>query len=137
MKDRNPVDSIRFYSKFNDRGNEYRAVDVSKVCVRAYNFMVVESFTIPKQQVSYMIPSTFEEVAVRIFTRNPQKITAIQKAFRRLIKKITPANSSSQPNAALTLPNDYESVMLAKRRRSTSAQSFDGQVVKKWSPGCK
>ncbi|KAG2226577.1 hypothetical protein INT45_005063 [Circinella minor] len=86
MKDRNPVDSIRFYSKFNAQ----------------------ESFTIPKQQVSYMIPQQFEEIIVRVFTRNPHKVTAIQKAFRRLLKSILPSESNAQPSAALTIPYDYD-----------------------------
>ncbi|KAI9278654.1 HD phosphohydrolase domain-containing protein [Phascolomyces articulosus] len=114
MKDRNPVDSIRFYSKFNDH----------------------ESFTIPKQQVSYMIPQQFEEVIVRVFTRDPQKVTAIQKAFRRLLKRIVPIESNAEPNAALTLPNDYDDVVRLKRKHSGSLQPVDGnEVVKKWRQG--
>ncbi|KAI9499236.1 HD phosphohydrolase domain-containing protein [Zychaea mexicana] len=116
MKDRNPVDSIRFYSKFNDN----------------------ESFTIPKQQVSYMIPQQFEEVVVRVFTRNPQKITAIQKAFRRLLKSIAPSESKAEPNAALTFPNDYDEIVKLKRQRSGSLQGSDGNdIVKKWQGSCK
>ncbi|KAI7876669.1 HD phosphohydrolase domain-containing protein [Lichtheimia hyalospora FSU 10163] len=103
MKDRNPVDSIRFFSKFNDN----------------------ESFTIPKQQVSYMIPSQFEEVVIRVFTRNPQKTPAIQKAFRKLLKQIVPSDSLPEPSAALTLPNDYADIMRVKRARSSSFSRSD------------
>ncbi|KAI8140339.1 HD phosphohydrolase domain-containing protein [Fennellomyces sp. T-0311] len=111
MKDRNPVDSIRFYSKFNNQ----------------------ESFTIPKQQVSFMIPQQFEEVAVRVFTRDVHRITAVQKAFRRLLKHIVPNSSDAEPHAALTLPNDYTEILLTKRRRSLSSNSADSnEIVKKW-----
>lgn len=94
-----------------------------------------ESFTIPKQQVSYMIPTTFQEVAVRVFTRNPTKIIAIQKAFRCLMKKMLPADSFAEPNAALTLPSDYDTILLSKRKRTTSTQSLDRQdsIVNKWA----
>ncbi|KAI8393865.1 HD phosphohydrolase domain-containing protein [Radiomyces spectabilis] len=111
MKDRNPVDSIRFFSKFDDN----------------------TSFTIPKQQVSYMIPSQFEEVVIRVFTRTPEKITAIQRAFRQLMKGIAPveSNHALEPNAALTVPSDYERIRLGKRQRSFS-NGNDNDIVKKW-----
>ncbi|ORX51235.1 HD phosphohydrolase domain-containing protein [Hesseltinella vesiculosa] len=66
MQDRNPVDSIRFFSKHNDN----------------------ESFTIPKNHVSYMIPSQFQEVVIRVFARDPCKVDAIQRAFRRALQKV-------------------------------------------------
>ncbi|EIE81108.1 hypothetical protein RO3G_05813 [Rhizopus delemar RA 99-880] len=67
MNERNPVDSIRFYSKFNEQ----------------------ESFNISKQKVSYMIPSKFQDITIRVFTRDPLKMQAIQKAFRKCLKEIT------------------------------------------------
>ncbi|KAJ8659933.1 hypothetical protein O0I10_004159 [Lichtheimia ornata] len=111
MKDRNPVDSIRFFSKFNDN----------------------ESFTIPKQQVSFMIPSQFEEVVIRVFTRNPQKTPAIQKAFRKLLKQIVPSDALPEPSAALTLPNDYADIMRVKRARSSSFSRSDNNGPNKRS----
>ena len=110
------------------------------ICLLLYhNSHYIESFTIPKQQVSYMIPQQFEEVIVRVFTRDPEKVTAIQKAFRRLLKGILPSESNAQPNAALTIPNDYDQTVRLKRQRSGSLQGgMDGkEVVKKWSGNCK
>ncbi|KAI8996994.1 hypothetical protein BDB01DRAFT_712761 [Pilobolus umbonatus] len=63
MNDQNPVDSIRFFSKHN----------------------IHEPFHIPKEQVSYMIPSTFQDVTLRIFTRTPSKTDAIRSAFHKYI----------------------------------------------------
>lgn len=95
--------------------------------------MHLESFNVPKQHVSYMIPSTFQEVIVRIFTRHPEKTPAIQRAFRRLLSKVMPASALKEPNLALELPKDYD-MLLGKRRRSASAQSLGSDIVKKWEP---
>ncbi|KAI8327786.1 HD phosphohydrolase domain-containing protein [Chlamydoabsidia padenii] len=119
MHDQNPVDSIRFFSKFNDE----------------------ESFTIPKHHVSYMIPTQFQEVVIRIYTRNPTKIQAIQKAFRKTLRSVCQNDIDSidgdtriEPNDALTLPNDFDHVMQAnKRRRSLLSNSQENGVVKTWS----
>ncbi|KAJ2958880.1 hypothetical protein NQZ79_g5581 [Umbelopsis isabellina] len=65
MKDRNPMDSVRFFSKrLQDQG----------------------SFTIPKQQVSSLVPSQFQEINIRVFARNPEKSKDIRKAFCRMMK---------------------------------------------------
>ncbi|KAM3583590.1 hypothetical protein VKS41_004497 [Umbelopsis sp. WA50703] len=65
MKDHNPMDSVRFFSKrHQDQG----------------------SFTIPKQQVSSLVPSQFQEINIRVFARNPEKSKEIRKAFCRMMK---------------------------------------------------
>ncbi|KAI8583987.1 hypothetical protein K450DRAFT_220918 [Umbelopsis ramanniana AG] len=65
MKDRNPMDSVRFFSKrHQDQG----------------------SFTIPKQQVSSLVPSQFQEINIRVFARNPEKSKEIRKAFYRMMR---------------------------------------------------
>lgn len=48
----------------------------------------IESFNIPQEKVSYMIPTKFQDINIRIFTRDPSKTQAIQKAFRRYLDKI-------------------------------------------------
>jgi non-canonical (house-cleaning) NTP pyrophosphatase len=35
-----------------------------------------------------MIPTKFQDINIRIFTRDPSKTQAIQKAFRRYLDKI-------------------------------------------------
>lgn len=96
MNECNPVDSIRFFSKFNDQ----------------------ESFNISKQKVSYMIPSKFQDVNIRIFTRNPTKMSAVQKAFRRYLGHITRTDMHSDPT--VPVPENYPSL---KRRRSSATSS--------------
>ncbi|KAI7889852.1 uncharacterized protein EV154DRAFT_513101 [Mucor mucedo] len=93
MKERNPVDSIRFFSKFNDQ----------------------ESFNISKQKVSYMIPSKFQDINIRIFTRTPGKMKAVQKAFRRFLGHITHNDVNLDPTVCV--PDDYPT---NKRRRSST-----------------
>lgn len=44
------------------------------------------SFTIPKQQVSSLVPSQFQEINIRVFARNPENSTNIRKAFYRMMK---------------------------------------------------
>lgn len=80
-----------------------------------------------------MIPSQFEEVVIRVFTRNPQKTPAIQKAFRKLLKQIVPPDALPEPSAALTLPNDYADIMRVKRARSSSFSRSDNNGPNKRS----
>ncbi|KAJ3042386.1 SAM domain and HD [Rhizophlyctis rosea] len=62
----NPVDSINFFNKW-DMTRKYR---------------------IPREHVSVMIPTIFEETVLRVFTRIDTKRKAVQSAFRRLIAEI-------------------------------------------------
>lgn len=66
LKDRNPVDSIKFFSKYNP----------DKIC------------QIGKELVSGLLPTCYLEITCRIFSKNPDKCAAIQIAFRNLIKTI-------------------------------------------------
>ncbi|CAO3659728.1 unnamed protein product [Umbelopsis ramanniana] len=117
MKDKNPVDSIKFYNRW-DR----------------------ESFFIPKEQVSYMVPSQFQEVIVRIYTRDSSKVSAVQRAFRKLLKTFDakiPGDSpiSITPNAALSIPDDFTSPR--KRRYDSGMDAIEryapSKIVKEWS----
>ncbi|KAI8369175.1 hypothetical protein EDC96DRAFT_607057 [Choanephora cucurbitarum] len=93
MKEKNPVDSIRFFSKFNDK----------------------ESFNIPQDKVSYLIPTTFQDVNLRIYTRDPSKMLAIQKAFRRYLRQITKTETLGDPT--VSVPAEYQDLVFSKRRR--------------------
>ncbi|KAG0343828.1 SAM domain and HD [Podila humilis] len=77
MKDRNPVDGIKFFSKNN------HAV----------------SYHIPKEKVSSLIPSEFQENFIRVFSRDVTKVKAIHEAFRRLMARFyrTRDGSSNLP----------------------------------------
>jgi hypothetical protein len=44
------------------------------------------SFTIPKQQVSSLVPSQFQEINIRVFARKPEKSKDIRKAFYRMMR---------------------------------------------------
>ncbi|KAF9956608.1 SAM domain and HD [Modicella reniformis] len=65
MKDRNPVDAIKFFTKHNQ----------------------TTSYHIPKEKVSSLIPSEFQENIIRVFTRDPSKIKAVHESFRRLMSR--------------------------------------------------
>jgi len=73
---------------------------------------VVESYTIPKDRVSIMVPEHFEESSLRIFTRDPAKATEIQNAFRTWIRRgplSSIPNSPITPNPVHTLPENFAS----------------------------
>lgn len=57
MKNRNPVDSVRFFSRYDDKN----------------------SFSIPKETVSLLIPDVFEEKILRIFVRDKKNVRKEQK----------------------------------------------------------
>ncbi|KAJ1736011.1 hypothetical protein LPJ61_000228 [Coemansia biformis] len=91
MKKENPVDHVRFYSKYN----------------------VAEKFPIASEFISLCVPGKYEERILRIFTRTPAKRSQIQRAARRLIAKFngdivtqTPGSTppSITPHRGLTLP---------------------------------
>ncbi|KAF9350195.1 SAM domain and HD [Mortierella sp. AD094] len=65
MKDQNPVDGIKFFSKTNHS----------------------VSYHIPKEKVSSLIPSEFQENIIRVFARDPSKVKAVHQSFRRLMSK--------------------------------------------------
>ncbi|KAJ3323988.1 SAM domain and HD [Boothiomyces sp. JEL0866] len=65
MKDKNPVDSIRFFTK-------YDSIPIS----------------IKKEQVSGLIPEQYKEVIVRIFSRKATNVQEIQKGFRKVLANL-------------------------------------------------
>ncbi|KAI9343829.1 hypothetical protein BD770DRAFT_397934 [Pilaira anomala] len=97
MNESNPVDSIRFFSRYNDQ----------------------ESFNISKKKVSYMIPSKFQDINIRIFTRDPTKMQAIQKAFRKYLSYITHTDLHSDP--VVSVPDDYQNLLNASHKRARTS----------------
>ncbi|KAG0052557.1 SAM domain and HD [Gryganskiella cystojenkinii] len=73
MKDQNPVDGIKFFSKNNH----------------------FESYHIPKEKVSSLIPSEFQENIIRVFARDSSKVKAVHEAFRRLMSRFYRGNDGS------------------------------------------
>ncbi len=70
-----------------------------------------------------MIPSKFQDVNIRIFTKNPAKMRAVQKAFRRYLGYITRTDLHANPT--VPVPEDYQERISAtlKRRRSSADSS--------------
>jgi|Transcript_14734 hypothetical protein len=78
MKDKNPVDSVKFFQDYTDEN----------------------SFHIDKSKVSALLPSSFIERKVRVFSKNrdPVYIEAVEEAFLnhqrkmyRTAQQLTPA----------------------------------------------
>ncbi|KAF9976363.1 SAM domain and HD [Actinomortierella ambigua] len=86
MKDRNPVDGIKFFSKHN----------------------YTTSYHIPREKVSSLIPSEFQECSIRVFVRDPAKVRAVHEAFRRLMSRffrdLPPSTTSPYFDTADTTP---------------------------------
>ena len=66
-----------------------------------------------------MIPSKFQDVNIRIFTRDPSKMQAVQKAFRKCLGIITRTDMHSNPT--VPVPDDYLIGSKKKRRLSTDS----------------
>lgn len=71
MKDKNPVDSIKFYSKYD--------------CESAS--------PISREKISALIPDFYQDTVCRVFSKNPEKVKAIQEAFRAYLSHETHHNS--------------------------------------------
>ncbi|RIA96134.1 hypothetical protein C1645_815822 [Glomus cerebriforme] len=65
MKDENPVDHVKFYDKYTP----------NKV------------FKLERSQVSYLVPEQFEELNIRIFTKDREKVKPIRDCFQKLLKE--------------------------------------------------
>ncbi|KAF9906960.1 SAM domain and HD [Linnemannia zychae] len=111
MKDRNPVDGIKFFSKTNHS----------------------VSYHIPKEKVSSLIPSEFQENIIRVFSRDPTKVRAVHEAFRRLMSRfyrasdgsnnLPPSSTSPYYNSRNTTPergNAYAVSWLQQQDRASS-----------------
>lgn len=66
MKDRNPMDFIRFFTKYDPD----------------------TSIFIPKEHISSFIPNHFKEIVIRVFVRDAELAHRVQVAFRKLLKTI-------------------------------------------------
>lgn len=67
MKGENPVDRVKFFGKWNQD----------------------EAFKIPRHKVSYIVPERYEDITIRIFARDPEKVPQIQVAFREMMTALT------------------------------------------------
>ncbi|KAJ1953954.1 hypothetical protein EC988_002701 [Linderina pennispora] len=107
MKNENPVEHINFYSKYNGD----------------------EKFPIASELISACVPNKYEELIIRIFTRDPAKSKQIQRAARRLMDTFnsSPFIASSPlksitPNRGLTFPDSMGEPDIKKRRLDFSAK---------------
>ncbi|KAJ3370163.1 SAM domain and HD [Kappamyces sp. JEL0680] len=74
MKDRNPVDSVKFFTKYD----------------------AVKTVSIQKELVSGFIPQQFKEITVRVYSKQSHLTAKIQMGFRKLLASIN-AHLGSAP----------------------------------------
>ncbi|EPZ36023.1 HD phosphohydrolase domain-containing protein [Rozella allomycis CSF55] len=101
MKDKNPVDKIHFYSKYDED----------------------TPISINKEHVSSLIPNKMEETICRVFTRDSAKVKQVQEAFRRYVQKNThyyKEETEKIYNESLTIPHGYEA---SPRKKNLSLNS--------------
>ncbi|ORX88996.1 HD phosphohydrolase domain-containing protein [Basidiobolus meristosporus CBS 931.73] len=119
-RSQNPVDSIKFFSRFNGD----------------------EAFSVPKTKVSYLVPEHFEEIVIRVFARDVTKIQQIQLAFRRLLKQFKGRIPESpdinlEPNYAHTYPNNFKSPSKRRYEQPDSLNSSPTRVFSNPETPCK
>lgn len=66
-----------------------------------------------------MIPSKFQDINIRIFTRDSTKMQAIQKAFRKYLSYITHTDLHSDP--VVSVPDDYQDLLHASHKRARTS----------------
>lgn len=64
MRDQNPVDRVRFYSKYQPNS----------------------SFVIASKTVSHLLPQEFLEKAIRVYVRDPTKVEATREGFQKWMR---------------------------------------------------
>ncbi|KDQ07753.1 hypothetical protein BOTBODRAFT_38548 [Botryobasidium botryosum FD-172 SS1] len=104
MKEKNPLDYVRFYEK------------------RKPN----EAHSARPDEASHLIPAEFEEVTIRCYTRNPQKFGLAQAAFRKVVETL-PETPPSPPDTAIGDPQTPPS--LASPRAKPHSHSPLGNGV--------
>lgn len=77
MKESNPVDNCHFFTNWDQ----------------------TKSVTIPKKDVSLLIPEQFSETYLRLYAKDPQDQEKAQQAFRNFLENKT----SLKPSPAFTL----------------------------------
>eukprot|EP01134_Creolimax_fragrantissima_P004871 CFRG4871T1 len=82
MKDANPVDSVRFFSRWD----------------------ATTSFTISKEQVSGLLPEKFEEEYMKIYSCDNDKTYYVQQAARKVLERNAPGIIKSC-RSGLTIPS--------------------------------
>ena len=142
MKDQNPVDGIKFFSKQNHSGKNdtigdpklvtfllswffYRPLTDMTTSTHVSRIKFAASYHIPKEKVSSLIPSEFQENIIRVFARDPSKVRAVHEAFRRLMSRFyrTSDGSSNLPPSS-TSPY-YDS-------RNTTPEKASSNVALTW-----
>jgi hypothetical protein len=73
--------------------------------------------------VSSLAPERFNEVSVRVYTRDPTKVKQVQEAFSRLLASFGRNHFIPSPNPAHLLPSDWTSP--TKRKRCTNSSDRD------------
>jgi hypothetical protein len=75
MKNENPVDHVKFYDK-NLNNGQYTHSHIVFYLLRYFIFIlyVFIVFKLEKSQVSYLVPEHFEELSIRIFTKDRKKV---------------------------------------------------------------
>nr|CAG8441741.1 15563_t:CDS:10 [Entrophospora candida] len=102
--DQNPVDSVKFYNKYNHD----------------------KAFGIPRNEISYLVPEQYEEVIIRVYSRTPEKLKPIQNAFRRLMDNyfLSP-NTTSFPTIISAGPSFSSPINLSTNTLSLSPSLTD------------
>lgn len=109
-KDKNPVDSVHFFSKWDD----------------------TTSFKLEREQVSLLIPTTFSERYLRVYVAEAMNTPLAQQSFRHLLTQL----GDAQPGPQNTLSRTATEAFIANsapggtiKRRSSSKNSLNVTAV--------
>lgn len=120
-KDKNPVDSVHFFSKWDD----------------------TTSFKLEREKVSLLIPSTFSERYLRVYVTDASNIPLAQQSFRHLLTQIGDAQPGPQHTISRTDTPAFISATSSGtgaanlKRRSSSKSSLNAGLLDSPSPSKK
>ncbi|KAH9121446.1 hypothetical protein LEN26_010672 [Aphanomyces euteiches] len=111
LKDKNPVDSVSFYSSSN----------------------LLDKFHTPKDEVSLLFPDKFEERILRVFSRNSDANLkrAIAEAFRNHLKQFTRRLLPFSPASKIVPPSTRSSSTTTPTARSLSFGLDENEALSK------
>ncbi|KAH8105417.1 hypothetical protein BXZ70DRAFT_887582 [Cristinia sonorae] len=107
MKDKNPLESVKFYSKRSPNVSEHAG----------------------PSDISLILPATFGEVLLRVFTRKRSCYGLVQTGYRELLKQLSDAPETTTATATTaTTANTFSSKPKPGRRPSISLVDSDEDV---------
>ncbi|KAK7043859.1 hypothetical protein VNI00_008024 [Paramarasmius palmivorus] len=113
MKERNPVDFVKFYSKMNPNKSRHAQPG----------------------EYSTVMPSTFAEVLMRVYTKKPEFLYLVQAGYRAVLESFRQAQSPPAMTPGIATPPTTEPATSPQTMSIDNETAFSSKAVPLPTPG--